>query len=136
ILAQPTDGRADLYGLGCVAVWLLAGQAPFGTENALAVMLAHVNRALDLAALLPRDVPHALAQVLARCLAKAPADRPRDARALAAELRAIRVPEAQRWSEERARSWWGRQATRLTRRRPAARGALGLEEPAAADLAG
>jgi serine/threonine protein kinase len=45
ILLQPTDARADLYGLGCAAVWLLSGQLPFKADNALAMLLAHVGEA-------------------------------------------------------------------------------------------
>jgi eukaryotic-like serine/threonine-protein kinase len=124
ILGQQTDGRADLYGLGCVAVWLLTGQLPFKAENSLAMMLAHVTRAVDLSALMPRDVPLELLRILERCLAKSPQDRPRDARGLAAKLRAIDVGEGQRWSEQQAREWWGRQAVRVPRRQPLARGTV------------
>jgi serine/threonine protein kinase len=126
ILLRPTDGRADLYGLGCVAVWLLTGQLPFKAENPLAMLLAHVSRPIELGALMPPDVPPELLRILERCLAKSPEDRPRDARALALELRAIGVPDAQSWSAQRAHEWWGRQATRLPKRQPAARGAIGL----------
>ncbi|HTV25855.1 MAG TPA: protein kinase [Polyangiaceae bacterium] len=133
ILVQPTDGRADLYGLGCVAVWLLSGQLPFRAEGALAMMLAHVTRPVDLAGLLPREVPSTLLAILERCLAKSPEGRPRDARTLAAELRAIEVPEAQRWNGERARDWWGRQAVRLAKRQPAVRGMPPRAEPATTD---
>lgn len=136
ILQQPTDGRADLYGLGCVAVWLLSGQLPFKAENPLAMLLAHATRPVELAPLMPSDVPPELLRILERCLAKSRDDRPRDARSLAAELRAIGVPETQRWSTERAREWWGRQATRLPRRQPAARGAIGLADQTASDGGG
>jgi serine/threonine protein kinase len=136
ILLRPTDGRADLYGLGCVAVWLLSGQLPFKAESPLAMLLAHVSRPLELGALIPHDVPPELVRLLERCLAKSPEDRPRDARALAAELRAIRVPEAQSWSMERSRAWWGRQATRLAKRQPAARGPVGLGAQTVSDGGG
>jgi eukaryotic-like serine/threonine-protein kinase len=129
ILLQPTDGRADLYGLGCVAVWLLSGKLPFAAEHGLAMLLAHVTRAVDLAALIPADVPPELLRIIERCLAKSPEDRPRDARALALELRAIGVPEAQSWSEERAREWWAHQAVRTPRRQPLVRGAGGAADP-------
>jgi tRNA A-37 threonylcarbamoyl transferase component Bud32 len=136
ILLQPTDARADLYGLGGVAVWLLSGQLPFKAESPLAMLLAHASRPVDLAPLMPPDVPPELVRLIERCLAKSPEDRPRDARALARELRAIGVPDAQSWSTEHAREWWGRQATRLPKRQPAARGAIGaigLDEQTAGD---
>jgi serine/threonine protein kinase len=135
ILMQPVDARADLYGLGCVAVWLLSAQLPFRAETGLAMMLAHVTRTADLTALLPPDVPEALLALLERCLAKAPEGRPRDARAMAAELRAIEIPEAQRWSEQRARDWWAARAPRSPKR-PVARAAPGLAEPAAGERGG
>lgn len=131
ILGQQTDGRADLYGLGCVAVWLLTGQLPFRAENALAMMLAHVTQAVDLSALMPRDVPPELLRILAQCLAKSPQDRPRDARGLAAEMRAIGVADALSWSDERAREWWSRQVVRVPRRQPVARATDRVVNPAA-----
>lgn len=109
---------------------------PLEAENPLAMLLAHVTRPVDLAALMPDDVPLELLRIIERCLAKSPQDRPRDARALAAELRAIRVPEAQSWSLERSREWWGRQPTRLPKRQPAAREAIATGEQTASDGAG
>ena len=38
------DGRCDLYGLGCVAYWLLTGSLVFEESNATAMMLAHVQK--------------------------------------------------------------------------------------------
>ncbi len=57
ILGQPTDGRADLYALGCVALWLLSGKVLFKEETVLLTMLAHVTKPPALATLLPGDVP-------------------------------------------------------------------------------
>src|SRR4030095_16115328 len=34
--SEPIDGRADLYGLGCVAYWLLTGHLVFDQRTALA----------------------------------------------------------------------------------------------------
>jgi serine/threonine protein kinase len=133
IQLRPTDARADLYGLGCVGVWLLSGRLPFEAENSLAMLLAHVTSPVEIARLMPPDVPPELVRILERCLSKSPEDRPRDARALAAELRAVDAPEAQRWSAERAREWWGRQGTRVAKRQPAVRGSIGLGERTASD---
>jgi len=39
------DGRTDLYGLGCVAYWLITGRLVFEEKNGTAMMLAHLNNA-------------------------------------------------------------------------------------------
>jgi serine/threonine-protein kinase len=38
------DGRTDLYGLGCVAYWLLTGQMVFEENGSTAMMLAHLQK--------------------------------------------------------------------------------------------
>jgi serine/threonine-protein kinase len=124
ILAQPTDGRADLYALGCVALWLLTGKVPFKEQTALATMLAHVTKSPDLSTLLPAHVPPQLQELLKRCLEKSPDDRPRDARGLAASLRAITLSPEETWTTERARAWWAEQQSRPPRPEPKARAAL------------
>ena len=43
-LGNPIDGRTDLYGLGCVAYWLLTGSLVFEEKGATATMLAHVQK--------------------------------------------------------------------------------------------
>jgi len=42
---EPIDGRADLYGLGCVAYWLLTGCLVFEEKSSTATILAHVQSA-------------------------------------------------------------------------------------------
>ena len=44
--------------------------------------------------------------MIAQCLAKEPDERPRDARTLAAMLRAIEIPAEHDWGDERAAAWW------------------------------
>ena len=41
--AADTDHRVDLYALGCVAYWLLTGKMVFEGENAMQVMMQHVQ---------------------------------------------------------------------------------------------
>ena len=47
-----------------------------------------------------------LESVIASCLGKEIEDRPADARALAAQLRAIEIPATHAWTEARAAAWW------------------------------
>jgi serine/threonine protein kinase len=107
IRGQDVDGRADLYSLGCVALWLLSGRMPFQAPTALEMMGAHLyTPAPDLSSLVPGGMPAQLDRILRQCLEKGRDDRPRDAGALAEALRAIVVEPANAWTPERARSWW------------------------------
>jgi serine/threonine protein kinase len=107
VRAEHMDGRADLYSLACVAIWLLTGRMPFEADTALAVMSAHLFSAPpELAPLVPGYLPDDLELILKRCLHKAPQDRPPDAAALAGALRAITIPPDQAWTPARAQAWW------------------------------
>jgi serine/threonine protein kinase len=108
ILGMKLDGRADLYALGCVAWWLLAGREVFSRDGG-EPKVHHRHLHDDPPPL--RDVvsgwlPSELESIIYDCLAKEIDDRPRDARALAARLRAIAIPAEHAWSEERAAEWW------------------------------
>ncbi|SCE99807.1 serine/threonine protein kinase [Micromonospora coriariae] len=69
---QPVSPATDVYALGAVAYFCLAGQPPFDGDNPLAVALRHAQ---DEPAPLPSDTPPAVVAVVARALAKGPADR-------------------------------------------------------------
>ncbi|MDB4956603.1 MAG: pknB 9 [Myxococcales bacterium] len=108
ILGMQLDGRADLYALGCVGWWLLAGREVFPRDGSEAKFLQrHLYEAVPpLRDHVTGWLPAELEAVIASCLAKDLDERPADARALAARLRTIEIPEDQRWTEERALAWW------------------------------
>ncbi|WP_412099602.1 protein kinase domain-containing protein [Micromonospora ureilytica] len=78
---QPVSAATDIYALGAVAYFCLAGQPPFHGDNPLAVALRHAQ---EEPAALPADTPPAVAAVVARALAKRPEDRFGSAAELAA----------------------------------------------------
>ncbi|GAA2185076.1 serine/threonine-protein kinase [Micromonospora lupini] len=78
---QPVAAATDVYALGAVAYFCLAGQPPFDGDNPLAVALRHAQ---DEPAPLPSDTPPAVAAVIGRAMAKRPADRYASAAELAA----------------------------------------------------
>ncbi|MBQ1014141.1 serine/threonine protein kinase, partial [Micromonospora sp. M51] len=78
---QPVSAATDVYALGAVAYFCLAGQPPFHGDNPLAVALRHAQE--DPAAL-PADTPPAVAAVVAGALAKRAEDRFGSAAVLAA----------------------------------------------------
>lgn len=98
------DHRADLYGLGCVAYWLLCGKPVFEADQPMRLVMAHVGSAVVPPSVrLGRDFPEDLQALVLRCLAKQPADRPDSALELKALLQACAVGE---WTEAAARQWW------------------------------
>jgi serine/threonine protein kinase len=99
------DGRVDIYGLGCVAYWLVSGQRVFEGTTSMELVLHHVqtppvppSRRAGIA------VPRELEDLILACLEKDPARRPTSARELARLLEATGLPL--RWTPERAHEWW------------------------------
>jgi serine/threonine-protein kinase len=71
----PVEARSDLYSLACVLYEMLAGQPPFTSLTAHALLAQHsLDQVPSLRAARPA-VPAALEAVIARALAKLPADR-------------------------------------------------------------
>lgn len=104
-LGQPVDGRADLYGLGCIAYWLLTGRSVFTGNSFYEVISKHMHVAPEPPSTLVASVPRELESVVLACLEKSPAQRPANARELSRRLAAI--PFVDPWSDERAEAWWG-----------------------------
>jgi serine/threonine-protein kinase len=103
--SEPIDGRADLYGLGCVAYWLLTGNLVFDQRTAMAMVMAHVqetpvppSQKSELA------IPESLDRAVLACLAKKPADRPATPEALVAMLDECK--DAGVWTQREAETWW------------------------------
>ncbi|UCF40497.1 MAG: serine/threonine protein kinase [Gemmatimonadota bacterium] len=99
------DGRADLYGLGGVAYWMLVGRPAFEATTSAALIREQLNtyprRPAELSEL---AIPPALDHIIMRCLEKNPDDRFATAAELEAALRAVELDEP--WTWERARAWW------------------------------
>ena len=94
-LADPTarTPAGDVYSLGCVLYFLLAGEYPFPDGNAVDKMIAHqTQEPLPVASRNPR-VPEGLSHLVEHLLRKSPADRPADLALLVAALHEA-VPEA------------------------------------------
>jgi tRNA A-37 threonylcarbamoyl transferase component Bud32 len=99
------DGRADLYGLGCVAYWLLTGRLVFEEKSRTATIVAHVhNTPQPPSQTSGNPVPAALERVVLACLAKSPEDRPANAEALSQLL--ADCADAGTWTQEEAERWW------------------------------
>jgi len=88
---KPVDARSDVYSLGAVLYFLLAGKPPFQGESAVEIMTAQVSkRPLPPSAKLGRVLPAPLEALVMRCLAKSPDVRFDSAAELAGELERIR----------------------------------------------
>jgi serine/threonine-protein kinase len=103
------DARTDIYALGAVGYFLVAGVEVFKGRTTLEVCSHHLHteplppgQRVDRRATQP--IPSDLEALILRCLAKMPSARPESARALRAEL--ARLRDAGRWSEDEARAWW------------------------------
>ena len=87
--AHTSDGRVDLYALGCTLFFLLTGRAPYATDNCkttVAKMKAHVTAPIPDLLQVRQDVPAAVIDVYKKLLAKNPEERFQSAGELAAAL--------------------------------------------------
>jgi serine/threonine-protein kinase len=101
--ARP-DARADIYGLGAVAYYLLTGLAPFTGPTAMAVIVVAARDPVKPPSAHRPGLPADLERVVLRCLAKSPADRYPDVQALDRDLAVCAA--AADWDFDRAADWW------------------------------
>lgn len=103
--SHEVDGRTDIYGLGCVAYWLLTGHLLFEERGAMAMALAHVQQTpVPPSQRTELPVPAGLERVIMACLEKDPAHRPQSAIELAHML--DRLSDVPAWTNADAEHWW------------------------------
>jgi serine/threonine-protein kinase len=105
VRGEDVDARTDIYGLGCLAYFLLTGTLPFDRPNAMSMAIAHLTERPEppsKRAELP--VPQSLERVVLACLEKKREDRPQSM----AELRAMLdgCTDVEPWTEADANRWW------------------------------
>lgn len=85
ILGHENDERVDIYALGVLFYYMLAGQKPFVGDDDVAVLYQHVHQAprpLEELVSPQQQVPPAALALIQRMLAKSPDARPANAAAL------------------------------------------------------
>ena len=103
---QGIDARTDLYALGAVGYYLLAGRHVFEGKTIIEICLHHLHtRPLPLAEVCSRDVPAELDKLLLCCLEKSQSDRPASCQEFADALDQLEVA---RWTRANAEAWWNR----------------------------
>ena len=75
--------RTDLYSLGVIVYWMLAGRPPFVDEPPAVILARHITDPPPPLRDLAANVPGALAELVHRCLAKEPDERPGSAAEIA-----------------------------------------------------
>ncbi len=98
------DARTDIYSLGAVAYFLLAGRPPFEGRSAIELLTAHREQPVPPLHAPGGQIPTDLEAVITRCLEKDPAKRFPDAASLEQALAACHC--ARLWNETEALVWW------------------------------
>ena len=98
---EPT-AAVDVYALGAVLYFLVAGRAPFEGASAMALLLAHLTEPVTPLSALGVVVPADVEALVMRCLEKSPDARPADAMELATLLAQTSV--AGKWKPARVAS--------------------------------
>jgi serine/threonine protein kinase len=99
-----TDGRSDLYSLGCTFYSLLTGEVPFPGGSVLDKLLRHGTEPAPPVTELRPEAPAPVAAIIARLLEKNPDDRFRTPAELAQALQPFAVSGPSPWGSARAPS--------------------------------
>ncbi len=97
------DARTDLYALGAVAYYLLAGVDVFSGGSVMEICSKHLLEQPRPLSERGVAIPAELEAVVLACLSKDPKDRPQTAAELRQRLEACDV---QPWDAAAARAWW------------------------------
>jgi serine/threonine-protein kinase len=100
------DARADVYALGAVAWFAIAGRPAFEAQTEHDIVYRVMNEPAPRLAEAAPGVPPELDQLVARCLAKDRAERPAGIDEVQEVL--ARIARDDPWTEARARAWWDR----------------------------
>ncbi len=82
IMGNDTDQRVDVYALGVLFYYMLAGEKPFDGDDDVAVLYQHVHNdpePLEQRLAPGQDIPQPVIDLIHRALSKDPAGRPGDA---------------------------------------------------------
>jgi len=104
---NPGDARSDIYGLGCVAYFLLTGKMVFEAKSAIDMLQRHLSEVPQRPSARGAVVPTELEDIVMQCIEKDPAQRPPSAKALAMAL--AKCPERYGWRLSDAEGWWDAQ---------------------------
>jgi serine/threonine-protein kinase len=107
-IARPTevDGRTDLYAVGAVGYFLLAGAPVFAGSSTFELCGHHLHTAPTPPSVASgRAIPPDLEAIVLACLAKSAAERPQSARELRAQLLATAAAQTGFDEAEAARFW-------------------------------
>ena len=85
------DGRSDIYSLGALGYFLLAGRPPFTGRSAMKILAAQMYEEPEPLSHHRPDTPPDLEKIIHRCLAKKLEARFSDTRSLAAALAECRI---------------------------------------------
>jgi len=99
------DARSDLYSLGAIGYWLLAGKTLFQSDKVESLLDQHVKvEPLPPSARSRFPASADLEQLIMQCLAKTPGERPPSAQALDDAL--AQCSAAGSWTPADADAWW------------------------------
>lgn len=107
-IKRPTesDMRSDIYALGAVAYYLLAGRTLFKYSSDLDVIYNVVNTDPESLSTIRPDLPSELVDLVHRCLHKEPEKRPQNVAELYRTIDELKKKYP--WDAEDARKWWAR----------------------------
>jgi serine/threonine-protein kinase len=104
------DVRTDIYALGTVAYYLLAGVDVFDGKSVVEVCSQHLHQAPKPLSARGITIPCELEAIVLACLEKDPVRRPQSA----AELRQrVEACEVEPWDSARAHAWWSERKPNL-----------------------
>jgi len=99
------DPSSDIYSVGCVAYYLLAGRPPFAEcdpESLFALIIS--EQPIGLGIHRGEDVPESVRNCVLKCMAKNAADRYASIDELATAIDALRIKYP--WTSSDAVEWW------------------------------